>query len=120
MLFCIVCVLTLKMTMAWSQEMGTNTTQNSASLEETRLKMEKWIETQQIISKERKEWQQGKEILTGRIEPVKNEIVSIKEKIQQAEGLHNESQSKISELKKENEALKKAQQLLKNHVVEVE
>src|SRR5207247_937779 len=38
------------------------------TLEETRLTMGKWIETQQMISKESKDWQQGKEILLGRLE----------------------------------------------------
>src|SRR5262245_37304145 len=37
-------------------------------LAETRLTMDKWIETQQIISKERNDWYQGKEILTSRVE----------------------------------------------------
>ena len=57
----------------------------SASLEETRLKMGKWIETQQIISKERKDWQQGKEILLGRLELVKQEVATLEEKIKQAQ-----------------------------------
>ena len=35
------------------------------TLDETRLTLSKWIETQQIISKERNDWQQGKEILQG-------------------------------------------------------
>ena len=46
--------------------------------------MGKWIETQQIISKERKDWQQGKEILLGRLELVKKEIATLEEKIEQA------------------------------------
>src|ERR1044071_7677120 len=45
--------------------------ENPPTLEETRLTMGKWIETQQIISKERKDWQQGKEILVSRLDLVK-------------------------------------------------
>src|SRR5262245_58363482 len=41
------------------------------TLEETRITMGKWIETQQIISKERKDWEQGKQILAGRLDLVK-------------------------------------------------
>ena len=52
------------------------------TLEETRLTMDKWLETQQIISKERKDWQQGKEILLGRLELVKKEVATIEEKTQ--------------------------------------
>jgi hypothetical protein len=55
------------------------------SLKETRLVMEKWIETQQIISKERNDWQQGKEILLGRLELMRKEIGSLREKIKETE-----------------------------------
>src|SRR4030095_6383145 len=47
------------------------------SLEEARLTMSKWIETQQIISKERNDWQQGKEILLGRLELVRKETSTL-------------------------------------------
>lgn len=53
----------------------------STELEETRIKMGKWIETQQLISKERKDWQQGKEVLVGRLELVQQETASLHEKI---------------------------------------
>jgi len=80
----------------------------SASLEETRLKMGKWIETQQIISKERNDWQQGKEILVGRIDLVKKEIATLEEKIQQTETGISESSKKKEELAVENDQLKAA------------
>ncbi|HEY5138141.1 MAG TPA: hypothetical protein VIJ25_02310, partial [Methylococcales bacterium] len=70
----------------------------SSSLEETRLRMEKWIETQQIISKERKDWQQGKDILTGRLELVKKEIGTVEEKTKQAESSVAETSKKRSDL----------------------
>ncbi len=89
-------------------------------LEETRLKMEKWIETQQIISKERKEWQQGKEILAGRIDPIKKELESIKEKIQQAELSAQESNRKKEELQVENNTLRAIQQKLTDGIVGIE
>jgi uncharacterized protein YhaN len=71
---------------------------NASSLEETRLRMGKWIETQQIISKERKEWQQGKEILLGRVELLKQEIAALQEKITQAEASTAEVAKKREEL----------------------
>src|SRR4026207_1334451 len=61
------------------------------TLDETRLVMSKWIETQQIISKERNEWQQGKEILVGRLDLVKKEIASLEDKINQTESSVTES-----------------------------
>jgi hypothetical protein len=76
------------------------------ALEETRLALGKWIETQQIISKERNDWQQGKEILRGRIDLVSKEIGLLKEKIAQSESAVAESNKKRDELVAESEALK--------------
>ena len=75
------------------------------TLEETRLKMDKWLETQQIISRERKDWQQGKEILLSRLELVKKEIATLEEKNKQAESSVTEANKKRSELLAENDQL---------------
>lgn len=63
-------------------------------IEETRLTLNKWIETQQILSKERTEWAQGREILEGRIELVEREAAALKEKIQATVDAVNESNKK--------------------------
>ncbi len=76
-----------------------------ASLEDTRLKMGKWIETQQIISKERNDWQQGKEILAGRIELIEREVLALEEKIKQAEASVSESGAKRDALTAERDGL---------------
>jgi len=68
--------------------------------------MGKWIETQQIISKERNEWQQGKEVLLGRLEVVKKEISTLEEKIQQAQSAVDEAEKKRAALAAENGGLK--------------
>jgi FtsZ-binding cell division protein ZapB len=77
----------------------------AATLEETRLMMGKWIETQQIISKERNDWQQGKEILVSRLELVKKEIAGLAEKIEQAQTNVSEAQAKRDVLRAQNEQL---------------
>ncbi|TAH36824.1 MAG: DUF3450 family protein [Planctomycetota bacterium] len=76
------------------------------ALEETRLTMGKWIETQQIISKERNEWQQGREILLGRLELVRKEVATLEAKIREAESGVAETDRKREELLAENEQLK--------------
>lgn len=76
------------------------------TLEETRLTLSKWIETQQIISKERNDWQQGKEILQGRIELVGKEVTQLKDRIAQSEVAVQESNRKRDELTKQNAQLK--------------
>jgi hypothetical protein len=68
--------------------------------------MSKWIETQQIISKERKDWQQGKEILQARLDLVKQEVSSLKEKIFEAETAAAEAAEKRKALLADNELLK--------------
>lgn len=77
-----------------------------SSLEEVRLQMDKWIETQQIIAKESKDWQQSKGMLLGRLELVHKEIALLEEKSKQAESAVAEAGRKREELVSENEKLK--------------
>jgi len=83
-----------------------DTAKAAPTLDETRLTLSKWIETQQIISKERNDWQQGKEILQGRIELVGKEVGILKDRIKQSEAAVEESNKKRDELVAENDALK--------------
>jgi hypothetical protein len=68
------------------------------TLEETRLALGKWIETQQIIVRERNEWQQGQSMLRGRLELVKSEVAALEEKIAQAQAKVEEADLKRDEL----------------------
>jgi hypothetical protein len=76
------------------------------TLEETRLAMEKWIETQQIISRERRDWQQGREILLGRLELVKLEVAALEQQISEARTGVEEADRKRSELLAEDARLR--------------
>lgn len=90
------------------------------TLEETRLTMDKWIETQQIISRERKDWQQGKEILLSRLELVKKEVATLDEKTRQAESSVTEANKKRGDLLAENDQLKAAGGQLTEAVISME
>lgn len=90
------------------------------SLEETRLAMGKWIETQQIIAKERNDWQQGKEILADRLELVKKEITSLEEKIAQAQGSVAEAAKQRDELQVQEDQLKAVSAQLTKSVIAME
>ena len=79
------------------------------SLEETRITLGKWIETQQIISKERNDWQQAKEILRGRIELVGKEVSVLRDRIVQSEMAVKESDKKRDDLNAQNDQLKAVQ-----------
>ena len=92
----------------------------SATLDETRLTLNKWIETQQIISKERNDWQQGKEILQGRIELVGKEVGVLKDRIAQSELAVAESNKKRDELVAELDQLKAVTTQLSDAVTTME
>lgn len=85
---------------------GGGAAKSEPTLEEIRLIMGKWVETQQIISKERNDWQQGKEILLGRLELVKKESAGLEEKIQQAQASVAETDAKRDALQVENDQVK--------------
>jgi Protein of unknown function (DUF3450) len=75
-------------------------------LKDARASMAKWLETQQLISKERKIWQQEKEILLGRIEIVKQEVGTLEERIKQTETGVAEAEKKKQALVADNDLLK--------------
>jgi len=82
--------------------------ENGAKIEETRAALEKWVETQRVISKEKKDLTLAKEMLGERIDLVKQEIVSLREKITEAEESIAEADKKREELTRENDKLKDA------------
>lgn len=75
------------------------------TLAETRVSMGKWIETQQILVKERNEWQQGKEILLGRLELLRNEVGNLEQKIAEAQTSLTEAEAKLAEQNAEKDRL---------------
>lgn len=68
------------------------------SLEKTRTVLGKWIETQQILSKEQNDWQQGREVLGSRIELMRREVVGLQEKLTAARQKIGETHAKKEEL----------------------
>src|SRR5688572_7834304 len=87
------------------QDTAASNPAGTATLEETRLTMDKWLETQQIISRERKDWQQGKEILLGRIDLIKKEIASLEDKTQEAQASVTDASKKRDEVSAERDQL---------------
>ena len=81
-------------------------TAGEPGLEQTRITMGKWIETQQIIGRERNDWNQSREVLKGRIELVGKEVAALDESIKQSEASLAESTRKYQELVAERDQLK--------------
>jgi chromosome segregation ATPase len=89
-------------------------------LDSARSTLAKWMETQQIISKERRDWQVGKEVLQERIALMENEIATLEERIAKARAGISEADGKRQEVVGENDALKAATASLTDVIVVLE
>lgn len=89
-------------------------------VDNTRAALEKWVETRRIISKEKHDFELGREMLTERIELVQREIESLRVKIGEAEKSITEADKKRAELLDENEKLKEASASLSGTVIKLE
>lgn len=78
------------------------------SIDDTRIIIEQWVETQRIISKEKRDLKLAKEILHERIDLVQREINSLHGKIGVAEESIAEADKKRADMVEENEQLKTA------------
>lgn len=68
------------------------------TLEKARTVLGKWIETQQILSKETGDWQQGREVLGSRIDLMRREVVGLQEKLVASRVKIGETRTKREEL----------------------
>ena len=87
---------------------------------ETRALVGRWIGTQQMIARERKEWQQGKEILLGRIDLNQREIGDLEEQLDEARKAAGDSDSRQAEAIGAVELLKAEGRDLERKVAELE
>jgi septal ring factor EnvC (AmiA/AmiB activator) len=90
---------------AWAQESSSD---RGALVDSARATLEKWVETQKIISKERSEWQTGREVLGQRIALIESEIRSLREKIAETREGIREAEDKRRELLERKASLKGA------------
>ena len=74
----------------------------------SRTVLEQWVETERLLSKEKRDWVLGRESLNERIGLVEREIASFQERIEEAKGSIAEADKKREELMAENERLKEA------------
>jgi Skp family chaperone for outer membrane proteins len=73
------------------------TAQDSA-VDSTRATLAKWVETQRLLAKERKDWEEGKETLKARIALVQGEIDALAEKRKDLDSTSSEASQKMAEL----------------------
>ncbi|HEV8200160.1 MAG TPA: DUF3450 family protein [Candidatus Polarisedimenticolia bacterium] len=101
-------VLALPTAVVRSQDTAEKKADPVADMKASREALSKWVETQQILAKEKKDWQTGKEMLASRIALVKGEIADVEAKMQEASTTGAESVQKKSDITKEEATLKEA------------
>jgi chromosome segregation ATPase len=84
----------------------------SETVENARETQGRWFDTRRLISKEKHDWVLGKEMLTQRIELVKQEIASLREHIAETEQTIADGDRKRAELVDESERLKRGSGVL--------
>ena len=110
----LVCAVTVLSTVAISAD------QNSARIDNTRMTLEKWIETQRIISKEKRDLALAIEMLDERIELIRREIDSQHEKIREVKKSIDEIDKKRAGMVKENDQWKDASTALDETLIALE
>lgn len=79
-----------------------------ATPDAARASLAKWVETQQLIAKEKQDWQQGKQILQSRIDAVNGEIAALQERLAETRRVGAEASGKKAGEVAENETLQRA------------
>jgi FtsZ-binding cell division protein ZapB len=90
------------------------------NIRNTRSSLEKWVETQRIISKEKEELKISREMLNERIGLLSREIDSLRSKITDAEESIAEADKKREAMIEENEKLKEASSSLVEVIAKME
>jgi hypothetical protein len=95
-------------------------TQEGAGVGGARDILEKWVETERVISKEQQDWAVGRELLVERAKLVQGEIDALRAKITEAEKTIAEADLKRADLIAEHDQRKRAADELASDVVGLE
>jgi len=112
--------LLLLVGIGWMSSSAMSQHSSASDVDSTRTTIEKWVETRRIISREKRDWELGKQLLNERIQLVTSEIASLRERIADAETNISEADQKRVELEEENEKLKQASASLEDNVLAYE
>lgn len=100
---------------AFTQDAG-----EKPDIEATRATLAKWLEIQQIISKEKRDWQTGRDVLEQRIALMKSETKTIKERLGETRSGIGEANEARREIVEEERALKAASASLEARITPLE
>ena len=91
------------------------TSETAPIIEATRETLTKWVETKQLISKEKSEWASGKDILEDRVRLAQAETTTVREKLKEISTAVAEAQKKRDELAAQNDKLKATAREIESH-----
>jgi hypothetical protein len=86
----------------------------------TRAALEEWIELRKVISKERRDWAEGRGLLEDRVALLEREIETRRGQIDEARTNIGKADLRLAELVEENESLKAASASLDEAIVTLE
>jgi septal ring factor EnvC (AmiA/AmiB activator) len=86
----------------------------------TRAALANWAETSRLLSKEKQDWQLGKETLRDRIDLLRREIATMQKRITDAEASIDTTDKKRGELAAEDEHRKVTEKMLQERVQQLE
>ena len=96
------------------------TSETAPIIEATRETLTKWVETKQLISKEKSEWASGKDILEDRVRLAQAETATVRDKLKEISAAVAEAQKKRDELAAQNDKLKATAEKSKAMVIAAE
>ena len=82
--------------------------ENNKEIEDSRKIIEKWVQTRQLISKEKNDWREQKELIEARIKLFKSEIKDLDKAISDAEEAASDAERKQVELQIQSNSFKAA------------
>jgi len=94
--------------------------QTSQQVELARQKIQKWVETRQVISKERSDWRVQKESLISTKELLEQELAEVEEKLANLSGNESAADAKRAELTEAKMNLEAATGSVKNKLADLE
>ena len=96
------------------------TSETAPIIEATRETLTKWVETKQLISKEKSDWASGKDILEDRVRLAEAETTTVRDKLKEISAAVAEAQKKRDELAAQNDKLKATAEKSKTMVIAAE
>jgi uncharacterized coiled-coil DUF342 family protein len=96
------------------------TSETAPIIEATRETLTKWVETKQLISKEKSDWASGKDILEDRVRLAQAETTTVRDKLKEISVAVAEAQKKRDELAAQTDKLKATAEKSKAMVIAAE